>query len=209
LDSLFFTMRLTISLSETLEAINEMNPYEGLSEQQKSRIDKARHRVIDSIGKNMDLYGITLSVGHLYGHIYFKEHPVTLDEMAAEIGMSKTSVSTGMRMLTDLKMVHKVWSKGSRKDLYEVETDWHQTFADYFAIKWRKSIEQNVQALTRSLAELEQLLAEDGDNENLVRVVRTDMEKIKNALAYYRWLTRLIDALETGEIFKYIPKETE
>jgi|GEM_PF-87088 DNA-binding transcriptional regulator GbsR (MarR family) len=202
-------MRLTISLSETLEAINEMNPYEGLSEQQKSRIDKARHRVIDSIGKNMDLYGITLSVGHLYGHIYFKEHPVTLDEMAAEIGMSKTSVSTGMRMLTDLKMVHKVWSKGSRKDLYEVETDWHQTFADYFAIKWRKSIEQNVQALTRSLAELEQLLAEDGDNENLVRVVRTDMEKIKNALAYYRWLTRLIDALETGEIFKYIPKETE
>ncbi|OUM92550.1 GbsR/MarR family transcriptional regulator [Caldibacillus debilis] len=186
-----------------------MISHEGLSEQQKARIEKARHRVIDSIGKNMNLYGITLSVGHLYGHIYFKEHPVTLDEMAAEIGMSKTSVSTGMRMLTDLKMVNKVWSKGSRKDLYEVEMDWHQTFADYFAIKWRKSIEQNVQALTRSLAELEQLLAEDGGNETLVRVVGTDIRKIKSALAYYRWLTRLIDALETGEIFKYIPKEAE
>lgn len=186
-----------------------MISHEGLSEQQKARIEKARHRVIDSIGKNMNLYGITLSVGHLYGHIYFKEHPVTLDEMAAEIGMSKTSVSTGMRMLTDLKMVNKVWSKGSRKDLYEVEMDWHQTFADYFAIKWRKSIEQNVQALTRSLAELEQLLAEDGGNETLVCVVGTDIRKIKSALAYYRWLTRLIDALETGEIFKYIPKEAE
>lgn len=186
-----------------------MKPYEGLTEQQIAKIEKCRNRVIDSIGKNMDLYGVTLSVGHLYGHIYFKEHPVTLDEMAAEIGMSKTSVSTGMRMLTDLKMVRKVWNKGSRKDLYEVEMDWHQTFADYFSIKWRKSIEQNVQALSKSLAELEQLLSEDRDNENLVRVVSADMEKIKNALAYYRWLTRFIDALETGEIFKYIPKEAE
>mgnify|MGYP000946224872 CR=1 FL=1 len=186
-----------------------MISHEGLSDQQKARIEKARHRVIDSIGKNMNLYGITLSVGHLYGHIYFKEHPVSLDEMAAEVGMSKTSVSSGMRMLTDLKMVNKVWSKGSRKDLYEVEMDWHQTFADYFAIKWRKSIEQNVQALTRSLAELKEMLTEDGDNETLVRVVSTDIRKIQSALAYYRWLTRLIDVLETGEIFKYIPKEAE
>jgi len=186
-----------------------MISHEELSEQQKVRIEKARHRVIDSIGKNMNLYGITLSVGHLYGHIYFKEHPVTLDEMAAEIGMSKTSISTGMRMLTDLKMVNKVWSKGSRKDLYEVEMDWHQTFADYFAIKWRKSIEQNVQALTRSLGELEQLLEEDEDNDTLARVVSADIRKIQSALSYYRWLTRLIDALETGEIFKYIPKEAE
>ena len=186
-----------------------MIPHEELSEQQKARIEKARHRVIDSIGKNMNLYGITLSVGHLYGHIYFKEHPVTLDEMAAEIGMSKTSISTGMRMLTDLKMVNKVWSKGSRKDLYEVEMDWHQTFADYFAIKWRKSIEQNVQALTRSLGELEQLLEEDEDNDTLARVVSADIRKIQSALSYYRWLTRLIDALETGGIFRYIPKEAE
>jgi len=186
-----------------------MISHEELSEQQKVRIEKARHRVIDSIGKNMNLYGITLSVGHLYGHIYFKEHPVTLDEMAAEVGMSKTSISTGMRMLTDLKMVNKVWSKGSRKDLYEVEMDWHQTFADYFSIKWRKSIEQNVQALTRSLGELEQLLEEDEDNDTLARVVSADIRKIQSALSYYRWLTRLIDALETGEIFKYIPKEAE
>jgi len=112
-------------------------------------------------------------------------------------------------MLTDLKMVNKVWSKGSRKDLYEVEMDWHQTFADYFSIKWRKSIEQNVQALTRSLGELEQLLEEDEDNDTLARVVSADIRKIQSALSYYRWLTRLIDALETGEIFKYIPKEAE
>ncbi len=46
--------------------------------------------------------------------------------------MSKTSMSTGIRTLVDLNMVNKVWEKGSRKDQYEVERDWHQTFADFF-----------------------------------------------------------------------------
>jgi DNA-binding transcriptional regulator GbsR (MarR family) len=184
-----------------------MDAFDGLSEQHVSRIEKSRRRVIDSIGKNMDLYGITLSVGHLYGNMYFKEHPVTLDEMAQTMGMSKTSISTGMRMLTDLKMVDKVWGKGSRKDLYEVEQDWYKTLADYFSIKWRKSVEQNVHALNKSLAELEQLKSEEPENEKLGQVIANDVEKITNALAYYRWLSRLIDAFETGEIFRYIPKD--
>src|SRR5690606_16466738 len=120
---------------------------EGLPEDLLNRIEKSRQRVIESIGKNMDLYGVTLSVGYLYGNMFFRNSPATLDEMASIMGLSKTSVSTGMRTLQDLKMVQKVWSKGSRKDQYEVEPDWYQTFTDFFSIKWRKSTEMNLLAL--------------------------------------------------------------
>lgn len=184
-----------------------MKEFADLTEQQIQMIEKSRRRVIDSIGKNMDLYGITLSIGHLYGKMYFCQQPVTLDEMGQMMGMSKTSMSTGMRTLTDLKMVHKVWERGSRKDLYEIEPDWYQTFIDFFSIKWRKSIEQNVHALTRSLNEMKQLYDEEKENEQLAALLEIDIDKIKNALAYYRWLGRLIDSFESGEIFSFIPKE--
>lgn len=46
-------------------------------------------------------------------------------------------MSTGVRTLVDLNMIHKVWEKGSRKDSYEVEPDWFQTFTDFFVIKRR------------------------------------------------------------------------
>lgn len=203
-----------------------MEPFEEIEEKYIQTLLKSRHRVIESIGKNMDLYGVTLSIGHLYGNMYFSEHPVTLDEMVQTMGMSKTSMSTGMRTLMDLKMVHKVWEKGARKDLFVAEPDWYQTFIDFFSVKWRKSIEQNVAALNRSLRELEQLLAdidntEAGDeardhDENAEKSARlsafresvaTDIEKINNALSYYRWLGRLIDALESEKIFQFIPKE--
>lgn len=176
-----------------------------LTEEQRTKLLQTRRRVIESIGKNMDLYGITLSIGHLYGNMYFNQEPVTLDEMSQTMGMSKTSMSTGMRTLHDLKMINKVWGKGSRKDLYEVVPDWHQNFADYFSIKWRKAVEQNMSALTKSLKELEALSG--GEDESFGKLLASDKAKIEEALKYYRWLDRLIDSFESGEIYEFLPKE--
>ncbi|NQX45634.1 GbsR/MarR family transcriptional regulator [Paenibacillus tritici] len=184
-----------------------MNDLEGLLPEQIEKISKARERVIDSIGKNMDLYGITLSIGHLYGYMYFKEGPVTLDELSSNMGMSKTSMSTGVRTLLDLKMIDKVWGKGTRKDLFEVVPDWHQNFSDYFSIKWRKAVEGNMTALNKSLAEIRQMKIDYADEPDTTRLLQTDEIKIEEAIKYYRWLLKLIESLETGKIFELIPKE--
>jgi HTH-type transcriptional regulator, glycine betaine synthesis regulator len=186
-----------------------MDELQGLTEEQIRIIEKSRQRVIESVGKNMDLYGVTHSIGHLYGHMYFYNNPVTLDEMSQILGMSKTSMSTGMRTLMDLKMVHKVWEKGARKDLYVVEPDWHQNFVDYFSVKWRKSLEMNVSALKKSHAELTRLLQNHSDDQQLQRVLELDIQKIEHAIGYYRWLERLIESFETGEIYDFIPKEPD
>lgn len=184
-----------------------MQPFDGLSEQHIGKILKARKRVIEAIGKNMDLYGVTQSVGHLYGMLFFSEKPMTLDEMGKEMEMSKTSMSTGVRMLLDLKMVNKVWEKGARKDLYEAEADWHQTFTDYFGIEWRKAVEANVIALKRSAAELRQLQETEEEDGKLRELLSRDLEKIDGALSYYEWLDRLIDTLDSGKIYELVPKE--
>lgn len=186
-----------------------MGRLEGLTEQQKATILKARKRIIEAIGKNMDLYGVTMSVGHLYGLLFFSDRPMTLDDMGKEMEMSKTSMSTGVRTLLDLKMVNKVWEKGARKDLYEAESDWHQTFTDYFAIKWRQAVEANENALKRSASELQRMKeqAEEDHDSQLKELLDSDLDKIGAALRYYNWLDRLIDSLESGQIYELVPKE--
>ncbi|EGL19379.1 MULTISPECIES: transcriptional regulator [unclassified Paenibacillus] len=185
-----------------------MNDLSGFTTEQSQKIQKNRERVIDSIGKNMDLYGITLSIGHLYGYMYFNNGPVTLDELSKTMGMSKTSMSTGVRTLMDLKMIDKVWGKGTRKDLYEVEPDWYQNFSDFFSIKWRKAVEGNMNALNKSLVELRHMKKEYEESPELQAVLEADEAKIAHAIDYYKWLLRLIEAMETGKIFELIPKES-
>ena len=68
-----------------------------LDDERQATVHKIRKRVIENIGRNMDLYGIPLSTGHLYGLLYFADKPMNLDEMGQEMKMSKTSMSTGVR----------------------------------------------------------------------------------------------------------------
>src|SRR5699024_6462629 len=48
-------------------------------------------KFIQVIAKNMNLYGITSSIGRLYGVLYFSDEPMTLDDMRDALEMSKTS----------------------------------------------------------------------------------------------------------------------
>ncbi|MCA1031231.1 GbsR/MarR family transcriptional regulator [Bacillus timonensis] len=171
------------------------------------QLEKARDRVIEAFAQNMNLYGVTPSVGRLYGMLYFQEGPLTLDEMKVELGMSKTSMSTSVRNLLDLKMVDKVWKKGVRKDLYEVEQDWYQTFIDFFTIKWRAGIIMNVQAVEKSIAELKSIIENEHSNDELKEKAKQDLEKLHQALQYYDWLDRLVDTFESHDIFSFVPKD--
>ncbi|ANS73442.1 transcriptional regulator [Paenibacillus yonginensis] len=176
-----------------------------LTEEQQAIILKIRKRVIEHIGINMDLYGLTQSAGHLYGLLFFTGKPMTLDEMGSEMKMSKTSMSTAVRSMLDLRMVNKIWEKGSRKDLYEVEYDWHQTFLDYFAIRWKKAVESNLLAIQKGIKEADKCIQET-DNKTFKTVLERDKEKLLEAKAYYHWLDRLIETMESGEIFNLVPR---
>ncbi|MDP4551765.1 GbsR/MarR family transcriptional regulator [Alkalihalobacillus macyae] len=169
------------------------------------KLENARERVIDSISKNMDIYSVTPSVGRLYGAMFFEKEPMTLDEMKDKLQMSKTSMSTGVRTLLDLNMIEKVWRKGERKDLYEVKSDWYQTFTDFFCIHWRKGIEMNRDACKESITELMELLEDNIPHEKRI-TAQEDLDRMSYALGYYEWLNKVVDLFESREIFDVIDK---
>lgn len=172
----------------------------------KQKLEKARERVIEQISRNMNLYGITPSIGRLMGIMYFQNAPMTLDDMKDELGMSKTRMSSAIRTLNELKMVEKVWKKGERKDLYSVEEDWYESFINLFCINWRKGVSMYISSIHKSLAELNELIADDNVDEEVKAMAELDIKKLKEGLEYFHWLDRLIEAFESYKIFDYIPK---
>lgn len=171
----------------------------------KEKLDKARERMITEIAGNIHLYDLTNSVGRLYGNIFFAEKPMTLDEMSESLGMSKTSMSTGVRALSEANMVEKTWRKGVRKDLYQTDPDWYKSFSTVFIKRWSEATEMNHKAICETKSVLQELL--HSEDPVIQQSASIDMEKVLAAEDYYAWLQEVIALFETGKIFEMVPKK--
>ncbi|MFD2705948.1 choline uptake/conversion transcriptional regulator CudC [Salibacterium lacus] len=182
----------------------------GYSSDEKARasLDHAKEIVVDSIAETMDLYGVTRSAGTLYGTIYL-EGDMTLDEMREKLGMSKPSMSTGVKKLQEFNVVKKTFRKGKRKQTYVAEKDFFQFFSNFFAQKWEREAKINL----HSIQEAQELLAEIIDDDNVSPVLQEEAEEayhiMENSKTYYSWLNKLVEKIETGEIFDLIPIDDE
>lgn len=84
---------------------------------------KIEELFIETAGAVAESFSLNRIVGQLYALLYIRCEPVSLDEMAAELKISKGSASVNIRILENWNSVKKVWVQGSRKDFYTAEPD--------------------------------------------------------------------------------------
>ncbi len=132
---------------------------------------------------------------------------MTLDQMSKALEMSKTSMSTGIRTLSEANMVEKVWQKGTRKDLYQAEKDWYKSFSTVFVKRWRNSVDNNFKAVREMRQTLTHL--ESSEHEEIRKAVAHDLEKLEHAQQYYEWLQKVIHLFESEEIYDIVPIQPE
>lgn len=86
----------------------------------------ARDNFIQGISRITNFWGFPKAMGAIYASIYLSPQPITLDEICKQVGVTKGAVSTNIRNLERLGLVHKQIKVGDRKDYYTAETDfWH------------------------------------------------------------------------------------
>ena len=68
-------------------------------------------------------WGFPKALGAIFGAIYLSPVPINLDELVTQVGVTKGAVSTNVRQLERLGLIHKHVELGDRKDYYIAETD--------------------------------------------------------------------------------------
>ncbi len=86
-------------------------------------IIEAKEHFIQGISRISNFWGFPKAMGAIFAAVYLSPSPMTLDEMVREVGVSKGAVSTNIRNLERLGVVHKKLKVGDRKDYYSAETD--------------------------------------------------------------------------------------
>ncbi|MEC1155905.1 GbsR/MarR family transcriptional regulator [Cytobacillus horneckiae] len=154
----------------------------------------------------MSTYGVSTTVGRVLGIIYMNRKPMTLNELSEATGMSKTRMSQAVREMLELNIAEKVFEKGVRRDLYNVEQDYYQTFVSLFTSNWQKAINKNKLFEKKVKAELLLLLEQETLSADDEQKVNDLLKEAKEWVEYYQWLARLVEFFESGEIFNHVPK---
>ena len=95
---------------------------------------------------------LTQQQARIFGLLYLADHPLSLDEIAAELSQSKSNVSVNIRVLVEWHLVKRRPVPGSRRDHYEAATDFFRAMQEIFERRFRWTVRQVMAAATEARA---------------------------------------------------------
>ena len=149
----------------------------------KETIPAARENFIQGISRISNFWGFPKAMGAIYGAIYLSSKPLTLDAIVEQVGVSKGAVSTNVRQLERLGMIHKHLILGDRKDYYSAETDFWKII---------KGILKE-----REKAEFDTALRSIGDSLEMVQSAEIAPEDAETALFYQQRMQNMQSFFKT------------
>jgi len=111
-----------------------------------------RRRFIEAGGNTTHAFGLGRIIGRLYALLYLTPVPTALEEIAAQLAVSKASASIAVRQLADLHAVRQVWIPGERRDFYEAETHFSVILREGLLPGIRKKLQSAGMQIGRTLA---------------------------------------------------------
>jgi DNA-binding transcriptional regulator GbsR (MarR family) len=93
---------------------------------------------VDRMAHAAESDGLSPIAGRLFGVFLLSENPLSLDDLAQSLGVSKASVSTEARRLLDRGIVERVSSRSDRRDYYELAPDFFAQVIRSRVARWRK-----------------------------------------------------------------------
>lgn len=115
------------------------------------QLSNASDNFIQGVSRISNFWGFPKAMGAIYGAIYLSINPITLDNLVEQVGVSKGAVSTNVRHLERLGMIHKHVVIGDRKDYYSAETDFWKIIKGILREREKSEFDTALRSVSESL----------------------------------------------------------
>jgi hypothetical protein len=86
-------------------------------------------RFVEDVARLLVPWGVPLTAARLYGYLLLCAEPVSLDHIAAELEVSKSSASVAARLLEMYTLAQRHGQRGSRRVLYAASDNYEGILA--------------------------------------------------------------------------------
>jgi DNA-binding transcriptional regulator GbsR (MarR family) len=136
-------------------------------------------------------------MGQIYGLLYLSLEPLTLDEIAQQLGMSKGNVSLNIRSTERWGLIRRLNKRADRKDYYEAEIDFWKVIKDILRERDKKEFDRALQAVSESLASVSQFKSASPTGE-----AQFYEERLKHMQEFFNILDRIAQAVLALDSFR-------
>src|SRR5438128_5844695 len=110
-------------------------------------VDQARAVFIEGMGAASATSGVLTQLqGRIFAVLFLEDHPLSLDDIAEALHLSKSNISINIRGLVEWHLVRRVSVRNSRRDHYEAASDFWRVMQEIMERRFRWNIRQVIAA---------------------------------------------------------------
>ncbi len=110
---------------------------------------------VEGLSHISHFWGFPKGVGAIFASLYLSPTPLSLDELVEQSGLTKGAVSTDVRALARLGLVHRSSKLGDRKDYYEAETDFYKAIRSILGERQNREFDSAVRSVRETIGKLQ------------------------------------------------------
>jgi DNA-binding transcriptional regulator GbsR (MarR family) len=129
-------------------------------------LTKAREDLIRELGRLSSFAGFNKAMGQIYGVLYLSEKPISLTEIAGQLGISKGNASLNIKTMERWGLIHPINRSGDRQDYYEAETNFWKIIHDIITERDKKEIDHIIGAISSILDSVRESGSDKCNKEN-------------------------------------------
>ena len=140
-------------------------------------------------------WGFPKGMGAIFAVLYLSSTPLSLDEIVSQTGLTKGAVSTEVRTLARMGLVHRSSKLADRKDYYEAESDFYKSIRSILKERQNSEFDSAVRSVAETLDKLEGG-GSQGDKEE-IEFIRQRVQALQEFFDALDSLTRAVVKLES------------
>ena len=126
-------------------------------------LTKIKREFTEGLSQISRFWGFPKGMGAIFAVLYLSPTPLSLDEIVAETGLTKGAISTEIRALARMGLVHRSTKLGDRKDYYSAETDFYAAIKSILKERQNSEFDRAVGSVKAALTALDENWVDNAD----------------------------------------------
>ena len=119
------------------------------------KLSQVKQDFTEGLSQISRFWGFPKGMGAIFAVLYISPVPLSLDEIVEQTGLTKGAISTEVRTLARMGLVHRSSKLADRKDYYEAENDFYKSIRSILKERQNSEFDRALRSVQETLKELE------------------------------------------------------